>query len=77
MIGGFTTPWGAVIGTLGVWWLQEMLRFPWTSNGHFGFLQQQDRYWILGLLLIVVVLFRQQGILVRRPMRHRSPAPSG
>jgi branched-chain amino acid transport system permease protein len=74
MVGGVTTPWGAVAGTIGVWWLQELLRFPWTANGHFLFLQQSDRYWILGALLVVAVIFRQQGIVVRRPIRYHRAA---
>lgn len=69
MVGGLTTPWGAVFGAFAVWWLQELLRFPWTENGQFLFLDQQDRYWILGVVLVVVVLFRQKGLIVRRPLR--------
>lgn len=76
MMGGVTTPWGAVVGTFGVWWLQELLRFPWSPDGHFLFLDQQDRYWILGLLLVVMVLFRQQGVVVRRSLRLRPGATS-
>ena len=73
MIGGLATPWGAVAGAVGVWWLQELLRFPWSDDGTFLFLDQQDRYWILGVVLILVVLFRQQGAIPRRALR----APSG
>lgn len=74
MIGGFSTPWGAVLGAIGVWWLQELLRFPWSDDGTFVFLDQQDRYWILGVVLVVVVLFRQQGLIVRRPLRAGAPS---
>lgn len=77
MVGGVTSPWGAAVGALGVWWLQEMLRFPWTKDGHVLFLSQSDRYWILGALLVIVVLFRPMGLIVRRPLRLRrrgSPA---
>lgn len=76
MMGGVTTPWGAVVGTFGVWWLQELLRFPWSSDGTLGFLDQQDRYWILGLLLVLMVLFRQEGLIVRRTRRRGATAPS-
>ncbi|MFT3855330.1 MAG: branched-chain amino acid ABC transporter permease [Ilumatobacteraceae bacterium] len=76
MVGGLTTPWGALAGAVAVWWLQELLRFPWSTDGHFLFLQQNDRYWILGALLVLVVLFRPYGVLVRRPMRFPAAAPS-
>jgi len=69
MVGGLTTPWGALVGAVGVWWLQELLRYPWSSDGHFLFLEQNDRYWILGALLVIVVLFRPYGLIVRRPLR--------
>ena len=69
MVGGLTTPWGALLGAIAVWWLQELLRYPWSSDGRFLFLQQNDRYWILGALLVLVVLFRPYGLLVRRPLR--------
>ncbi|MCW2528593.1 MAG: branched-chain amino acid transporter permease [Pseudonocardiales bacterium] len=81
VIGGSTTPWGAALGAVGMWWLQEFLRFPWSSDNTFLFLGQQDRYWILGVILVVVVLYRQRGIIVRRPLRYRGvltsePSPS-
>jgi len=69
MVGGLTTPWGALFGAFTVWWLQELLRFPWTENGQWLFLDQQDRYWILGVVLVLVVLFRQKGAVVRRPLK--------
>ena len=69
MIGGYGSPWGAIAGALGVWWLQEALRFPWTDDGSVWFLDQQDRYWILGLVLVLSVIFRQEGIILRRPLK--------
>lgn len=75
VLGGRSTPWGAAAGAVGVWWLQDLLTFPWSASGRFLFLNQQDRYWILGIILIVVVLYRQRGLLVRRPIRYRPPGP--
>jgi branched-chain amino acid transport system permease protein len=72
-VGGLTTPWGAFLGTLGMWWFQELLRFG--DSGTFLFLDQQDRYWILGLVLVVVVLTRPSGLLTRRPERWGGPTP--
>ncbi len=69
MIGGYGSPWGAVAGAIGVWWLQEILRYPWTEDGSFWLLDQQDRYWILGLVLVATVIFRQEGAVVRRPIK--------
>jgi branched-chain amino acid transport system permease protein len=66
MVGGLTTPWGAVAGTIAMWWAQELLRFG--STGRFLFLVQADRYWIIGLVLVAVVLTRPLGLLVRRPL---------
>jgi ABC-type branched-subunit amino acid transport system permease subunit len=67
MVGGVSTPWGAFAGAIGVWWVQEELRFG--STGTFLFLDRDDRYWILGLLLVAVVLLRPRGLLVRRHLR--------
>ena len=36
MMGGLSTPWGAVAGAFGVWWLQELLRFPWSTTARSG-----------------------------------------
>jgi branched-chain amino acid transport system permease protein len=58
IVGGLTTPFGAVLGAVGTIWLLEALRFS-----------TLDRYWMLGLILVVVVLVRPQGILVRRNLR--------
>ncbi len=75
-VGGLTTPWGAFLGTLGMWWFQELLRFG--DSGKFLFLDQQDRYWILGLVLVLVVLQRPKGVLVRRSVLWKPGAiPSG
>jgi branched-chain amino acid transport system permease protein len=64
IVGGLGSPWGAVLGTLLMWWLQELLRFG--QNGQLLFLSQADRYWVLGLILIVVVVARPDGLLSRR-----------
>jgi branched-chain amino acid transport system permease protein len=65
IVGGPATPWGAVLGTFLMWWLQEVLRFG--QNGQFLFLSQADRYWVLGLILVSVVVVRPDGLLKRRP----------
>jgi branched-chain amino acid transport system permease protein len=65
IVGGLGTPWGAVLGTFLMWWLQELLRFG--QNGQLLFLSQADRYWVLGLILIVMVVLRPDGLLNRRP----------
>ncbi len=75
VIGGFTSPWGALLGTLAMYYVQEViLRFGGSSTlTIFGahVLDYKDRFWILGLLLIVVVLTRPRGFLVRRSLRWR------
>lgn len=77
VIGGFTSPWGALLGTLAMYYVQEViLRFGGSSTlTIFGahVLDYKDRFWILGLLLIVVVLTRPRGFLVRRSLRWRRP----
>lgn len=78
LIGGYTSPWGALLGTLAMYYVQEViLRFGRNSTlTIFGahVLDYKDRFWILGLLLIVVVLTRPRGALVRRSLRWRRPA---
>ena len=73
MIGGFTSPWGALLGTLAMYYVQEViLRFGQSSTlTIFGVhvLDYKDRFWILGLLLIVVILTRPRGVFVRRSLR--------
>lgn len=75
VVGGRTTPWGAALGAVGVWWLQELLRFPWSATNHLAFLSQEDRYWILGLVLVLVVLYRPQGMVARRRIHYRRARP--
>ena len=60
VLGGMTTPLGAVAGAFGVTVGSELLRFT-----------QLDRAWILGLLLTVTALARPDGLLRRRRMRDR------
>lgn len=64
IVGGQTTPWGAVVGAIGLTWLLELLRSVGTTS---------DRFWVLGLILTVVVLVRPQGILVRQNLWARDP----
>jgi branched-chain amino acid transport system permease protein len=75
LIGGYTSPWGALLGTLAMYYVQEVvLRFGRSSTlTIFGahVLDYRDRFWILGLLLIIVVLTRPRGVLVRRSLRWR------
>ncbi len=66
MVGGLETPWGALFGSIGVWWLQELLRFG--NSGQFLIFDQADRYWILGLVMVITVIVRPQGILTRKPI---------
>jgi branched-chain amino acid transport system permease protein len=68
LVGGVNTPWGAVLGTVGVWWLEELLRFG--NSGHWLFFNQYERFWVLGLVLVATVLFRPNGLLPRLTMRH-------
>ena len=72
VIGGFTSPWGALLGTLAMYYVQEViLRFGQSSTlTIFGVhvLDYKDRFWILGLLLIVVILTRPRGVFVRRSL---------
>lgn len=60
IIGGMSTPWGAVAGAVGITWGLEWLRFA-----------TDDRYWLLGLALLIVVLVRPDGLLRRRSLRFR------
>lgn len=65
VLGGMTTPLGAVAGAFGVTIGGELLRFT-----------QLDRAWIFGLLLTVTALARPDGLLRRRRIRDRRPAQS-
>lgn len=78
MVGGVTSPWGAIVGTAAMWWLQELLRFRWLG-GQWWVFSQADRYWIIGLVLVISVLVRPKGLIVRRPTRRtrrRTTTPS-
>lgn len=55
VIGGMSTPMGALVGAFGITIASELLRFA-----------ELDRAWIFGLLLMVVALLRPQGLLSRR-----------
>lgn len=58
VLGGMTTPLGAVAGAFGVTIASELLRFA-----------ELDRAWIFGLTLMVVALLRPDGLLRRRSLR--------
>lgn len=62
IIGGRATIWGPVLGAFFVTLGTEMLRVA-----------TLDRYWILGLLLVVIVLWRPEGVLPRIPLRFGVP----
>lgn len=58
VIGGRATVWGPVLGAYAITIGTELLRVA-----------TLDRYWILGLLLIIIILSRPEGVLLRRPLR--------
>jgi branched-chain amino acid transport system permease protein len=62
VLGGMSTPWGAVLGATGMITMLEALRVA-----------DLDRYWVLGLVLAVVVLVRPRGLLTRVPVGHHMP----
>jgi branched-chain amino acid transport system permease protein len=96
VIGGFASPLGAFLGTLLVYYVQEvLLRFGDSGDlvlfGH-AILSYQDRFWILGLIMTVLVLTRPSGLVPRQrtwlrprarflprrdPMRPRPTTPLG
>lgn len=65
IIGGVGSPWGALVGAVGVTWLLEALRFTGSA-----------RYWILGLVLVVVIILRPQGLIARRSLRAEGEDPT-
>lgn len=58
IIGGMSTAWGAVAGAFLIIVGEELLRVA-----------TLDRFWLLGLLLVIVILARPQGLLSRLPLR--------
>jgi branched-chain amino acid transport system permease protein len=60
ILGGMTTPLGAIAGAFGVTLGGELLRFT-----------QLDRAWILGLVLMATALLRPEGLLQRSRLRDR------
>lgn len=62
VVGGMHTFWGALFGSYLLTALPEVLRFS-----------VADRYILYGLFLVVVVLLRPQGLIVRRPIGSSSP----
>lgn len=61
VIGGISTPFGGIVGALGVSAVLQALT-----------VSSLERYWILGITLVVVVIFQPRGLLKRRGVR-----PSG
>lgn len=62
IVGGTGTPWGAVVGAIGINWLLEALKFS-----------GSDRFWILGVLLVVVIILRPRGLLPRKNLPYEEP----
>jgi branched-chain amino acid transport system permease protein len=54
VLGGVATPFGAVVGALGISSLLELLR-----------VSSEDRYWLLGVALVVIMVLRPGGLLRR------------
>ena len=64
IMGGAGSPWGALVGAIGINWLLEALQFTGSA-----------RYWILGLVLVVVIILRPQGLIARRTSGPRGRIP--
>lgn len=60
VIGGIATPFGGIAGALAVSALLQALM-----------VSSLQRYWILGIALVVVVILRPRGLLQRRPLKGR------
>ena len=62
ILGGLASIWGAVLGAMAFVLLEEGMRFlPFVPTEHIG----QARQAVLGMLLVVLMLFRPQGLLGR------------
>ena len=62
ILGGLATIWGSLVGAMAFVLLEEGMRFlPFLPNEHIGQLRQV----VLGVLLVVLMLFRPQGLLGR------------
>ena len=62
ILGGLATIWGSLVGAMAFVLLEEGMRFlPFVPNEHVG----QIRQVVLGVLLVVLMLFRPQGLLGR------------
>ena len=57
IIGGMTTPWGATLGAIAFAFIPEFLRFA-----------TLDRFWILGLILVAMIIVKPKGLFIRRPV---------
>ena len=60
VVGGVDTPIGALAGTFGISILFQLLS-----------ISQLDRYWIFGVLLVVIVILRPRGIIPRMTVKAR------
>ena len=62
ILGGLATIWGSLLGAMAFVLLEEGMRFlPFLPNEHIG----QARQVVLGILLVVLMLFRPQGLTGR------------
>ena len=62
ILGGLATIWGSLVGAMAFVLLEEGMRFlPFVPNEHVG----QIRQVVLGVMLVVLMLFRPQGLLGR------------
>ena len=62
ILGGLASIWGSLLGAMAFVLLEEGMRFlPFLPNEHIG----QARQVILGILLVLLMLFRPQGLVGR------------
>ena len=62
ILGGLASIWGSIIGAMAFVLLEEGMRFlPFIPTEYIG----QARQAVLGILLVVLMLFRPQGLLGR------------
>ena len=62
ILGGLATIWGSVLGAMAFVLLEEGMRFiPFLPTGYIG----QARQVVLGILLVLLMLFRPQGLVGR------------
>ena len=66
IVGGIGTFWGPIVGSAVLTILPELLRFSSTL-----------RYVVLGVALLLIVIFRSQGLITRRPIGAAEPTVFG